>query len=324
MSNIKKLAKSLAKNVNQLGYVTLDQAAFEKIKSALDLAVRLAEETDDSELLAVAKAGVEAAQDLVNPMPLGHAYDTLSRMMGLKDFNSLSAMLTGAEPSTESREQTTELDGSVDYRMAEGDEFTRLWIEVGAFSVYVNRTHEGVIVDLFATGCEDENSLGSLALEWVDAEEVMRRAGRGWLIYSPGEAAATDGDGFWSNHTGWVADDEATVFTNAEKERMALPASTGNDARWVSLGECHVAAEKTPCVQCGLQTQVDDYGFCNRCHDLNELPVQILDNEQPTVCPKCGSRTEFDELTDGRQHHTCLACSYEFLGEFDKDSSDTD
>jgi hypothetical protein len=324
MSNTNKLAKSLAKNMNQLGYVTLDQAAFEKIKAALDVASRLAGESGDSGLMTVAKAGVEAAQGLAKPMPLGHAYDVLSRMNGLKDFNSLAVALARAEPSTKSLEQVTELDGSVDYRMAAGDELTRLWIEVGAFSVYINRTGEGVIVDLFATGCEDEGAIGGAALEWADAEEVMRRAGRGWLIYSSNEAVATDGAGFWSNSMGWVEADDATVFTEAEKERMALPISAGGDARWAALGECYSSAEKTSCVQCGLPTQVDDDGTCNQCHHLNELPVHVLDDEQPTTCPKCGSRTEFDELTDGRQRHACLACSYEFMGEFDRASSNTD
>lgn len=40
-----------------------------------------------------------------------------------------------------------------------------------------------------------------------------------------------------------------------------------------------------------------------------------LMTDQPTDCPKCQRRTEYVELGDGRQHHTCRRCGYVFLAE---------
>ena len=39
------------------------------------------------------------------------------------------------------------------------------------------------------------------------------------------------------------------------------------------------------------------------------------DNEQPVTCPRCGSRTAFDQIDPKTQHHRCLGCIYEFLME---------
>ena len=46
--------------------------------------------------------------------------------------------------------------------------------------------------------------------------------------------------------------------------------------------------------------------------------VQML-NEDPATCPRCGSRTDFKELPEGRQFHECLNsdCQYEFIGMFE-------
>ena len=48
----------------------------------------------------------------------------------------------------------------------------------------------------------------------------------------------------------------------------------------------------------------------------------ILGEEIPT-CPDCGSRTDFDELSDKRQHHVCLnrACRNEFFGECESEDA---
>ena len=43
----------------------------------------------------------------------------------------------------------------------------------------------------------------------------------------------------------------------------------------------------------------------------------ILDNDQPTTCPKCGKRTDWTDNEDGSQDHKCLGCGYEFRGEFE-------
>lgn len=35
-------------------------------------------------------------------------------------------------------------------------------------------------------------------------------------------------------------------------------------------------------------------------------------NDQPFQCPMCGVRTDFDEQSDGSQHHKCPRCTFEF------------
>lgn len=40
----------------------------------------------------------------------------------------------------------------------------RVWITVGPFSVLLNRTHEGLIVDVWEKGAEDGDSLDTLSL----------------------------------------------------------------------------------------------------------------------------------------------------------------
>ncbi len=49
-------------------------------------------------------------------------------------------------------------------------------------------------------------------------------------------------------------------------------------------------------------------------------PIFIL-GEEPTTCPQCGSRTDFDENDDDTQSHRCLNrdCGFDFLGVFDDD-----
>lgn len=41
------------------------------------------------------------------------------------------------------------------------------------------------------------------------------------------------------------------------------------------------------------------------------------DNDQPTTCPLCGGRTDFKEITEDLEQHTCLECSYEFILELE-------
>jgi len=49
---------------------------------------------------------------------------------------------------------------------------------------------------------------------------------------------------------------------------------------------------------------------------IKDLPVfSNGDNEQQTVCPQCGARTEFVEQPGSIQEHKCLSpsCGFEFL-----------
>jgi hypothetical protein len=54
----------------------------------------------------------------------------------------------------------------------------------------------------------------------------------------------------------------------------------------------------------------------------NDKNTYILDNDQPTTCPKCGARTDFYEIDNKDepiQEHYCMqvACSYTFWGVFE-------
>lgn len=46
------------------------------------------------------------------------------------------------------------------------------------------------------------------------------------------------------------------------------------------------------------------------------LDVFLL-SDQPTTCPRCGARTEWDDRDDGTQHHRCPRCTFEFIAEED-------
>jgi|AOAMet11_17_M020_2_1038521.scaffolds.fasta_scaffold10226_2 predicted nucleic-acid-binding Zn-ribbon protein len=53
---------------------------------------------------------------------------------------------------------------------------------------------------------------------------------------------------------------------------------------------------------------------------LHELDTYINgDNSQPKTCPKCGSRTEFEEIAEDKQQHKCLNCKCEFFLDFEED-----
>lgn len=58
-----------------------------------------------------------------------------------------------------------------------------------------------------------------------------------WVVYSPSESALSDGAGFWSNEFCWVDFDQATRFSMEETQRLHLPISSGNDARFIPWQE---------------------------------------------------------------------------------------
>ncbi|TXG96131.1 MAG: hypothetical protein E6R08_10180 [Nevskiaceae bacterium] len=49
---------------------------------------------------------------------------------------------------------------------------------------------------------------------------------------------------------------------------------------------------------------------------LDGLPVFTM-TDQPETCPHCGRRSNFDELSDGRQVHQCLGaqCGFQWIAE---------
>ena len=49
-----------------------------------------------------------------------------------------------------------------------------------------------------------------------------------------------------------------------------------------------------------------------------EADIYIM-GDQPTTCPKCGSRTEFVEIGYRQQDHECLGCHFTFVIEEERD-----
>jgi hypothetical protein len=50
------------------------------------------------------------------------------------------------------------------------------WVGVGAFSIYIKKTKEGVVVDVYARGAEDCDSLASCHAFEVDAQSMLDQA----------------------------------------------------------------------------------------------------------------------------------------------------
>lgn len=63
------------------------------------------------------------------------------------------------------------LDGNTDCEMT--PEARSVWIGVKDFSIYIVRTDEGVVVDIFARGHEGDECLGSTYVFDQEAKEVI-------------------------------------------------------------------------------------------------------------------------------------------------------
>lgn len=63
------------------------------------------------------------------------------------------------------------LDGNTDCEMT--PDARHVWIGIKDFSVYIVKTDEGVVVDIFARGHEDSGSLGSTYVFDQEAKEVI-------------------------------------------------------------------------------------------------------------------------------------------------------
>lgn len=51
---------------------------------------------------------------------------------------------------------------------------------------------------------------------------------------------------------------------------------------------------------------------------LSSMETFIFGTDDIVTCPKCGSRTDFLELSDTIQEHDCLSCKYEFVVEIEE------
>ena len=71
---------------------------------------------------------------------------------------------------------------------------------------------------------------GMAPLDWESFADTS-------LVICSDKAAEDDGHGFWSNDDGWTVVENATLFTEAEREKLSLPNSPCEDARWITLAQ---------------------------------------------------------------------------------------
>jgi rubredoxin len=54
---------------------------------------------------------------------------------------------------------------------------------------------------------------------------------------------------------------------------------------------------------------------------MNNINTVYTLGEDPMECPRCMSRTEFDQLPNKQEVHTCLGCGFKFIAEEDPDGT---
>jgi hypothetical protein len=68
---------------------------------------------------------------------------------------------------------------------------------------------------------------------------VFKPEDSGWLqIYSPNEAATSDGAGFWSDEDGWTEEGGETLYDVKDCMEKRLPKALGGDAEWRFVRAC--------------------------------------------------------------------------------------
>mgnify|MGYP005750692259 CR=1 FL=1 len=121
------------------------------------------------------------------------------------------------------------------------------WLTMGPFSVHPYLTDEGVVVDVYAKGAEDE----TIASTWAhnnDAEDAYCD----WTGIDIEDVAQ------WAQAQGVKDFDQLS-----SEQRLSWMKRYHERDRAKDSGPSSI--EKTPCVGCGLPTQVDDEGLCNQC-----------------------------------------------------------
>jgi hypothetical protein len=118
------------------------------------------------------KFTVEIKKEQLNPdiedNPAKAIKDELERQFGLEAVQVRRCRPAGALRHDEGESGT---DDGCDYELRKGHDF--VWVAVDNISIYIRRTHEGAIVDMFARGKEVTSSLATCALMFTEAQEVI-------------------------------------------------------------------------------------------------------------------------------------------------------
>lgn len=102
-----------------------------------------------------------------------HCLDVIAKTGGMKNWQAVVALKDRAKPVLFVQDEILTCDepGETDFTLKPG--VLSCWITVDGFSVYLKRTDEGVVVDVFALGCDDENPIGSTYAFHDDAEAAL-------------------------------------------------------------------------------------------------------------------------------------------------------
>lgn len=101
-------------------------------------------------------------------------------------------------------------------------------------------------------------------IDWIGGKEVA------FIAYR--NDATVEQCGFNDDRFATDADGDVTKIQSLPQSVLDGMGFTPEDILWYdfTIDERTAETEKLPCVKCGLPTQVDDYGLCNQCHDIEE------------------------------------------------------
>ena len=108
------------------------------------------------------------AEQLGLPVVVDQIFELMAAAEGFRNAHAWRAALDKREPAALVQECPDE-SGS-DYKLVNG---RGIWLSIGAFSVHPYLTDEGVVVDVYARGCEDGDAAASTWALTTDAEDAM-------------------------------------------------------------------------------------------------------------------------------------------------------
>ncbi|NEX60104.1 hypothetical protein [Noviherbaspirillum galbum] len=160
----------------------------------------------------------DAHMDYITPVIQSNDYADILAL--LENYASAMPKVVIDHVSTLSREQMNAwYESNVGYRPDDDAELTL--DEIGLQTAEMLYYHAG--------GEERHWRQADTAEIWKLARDVKS----GYVIYSANESAAADGSGFWSDRDGWVPLNQATRYSETDRNTLNLPLATGQDAQWV-------------------------------------------------------------------------------------------
>lgn len=180
---------------------------------------------------------------------------------------------TAEEPGALTRDG----ESGTDYTLAPGQ--TSVWVSVDNISAYITRNDEGVAVDLFAKGGEDNPPMGST-----------------WATFAEAEPAD---DEFRCAGCGKIRDVDDSIKGDGKHGDLYCPDCIESSA---AGGEFATAEDHFRCSECGVGVSMYDAdapaplvigAACPVCHN-GTLEPDESDDEDKFRCPKCHNMSDVD------------------------------